>query len=287
MLEFLNSQFASGVATALTIVGAVFAFRNWQKKRSSRLFFSWNRLPLVLGSPPSGFTVTVTGGGITGSALYRDLFLLSNRTDQTITDDDFVELPVIPRHPSGKIFRIEPLEGFNGQSNTPVVSEHGIGLSGLKIPKNEAVAFEILHDGLVIERLDSLTKSIPDVGRRELSRADKLDPIFLLLLTFAGIFIYVDRGATREMLIEANLSPPVEALVVLSSFALILLVPWTISFLLNKSGMPRRLSYLLRNYSRSDQKFAELEQPAILHALQPALLLEETSQLVAIEEKRA
>ncbi|WP_395542035.1 hypothetical protein [Neotabrizicola sp. sgz301269] len=177
----------------------------------------------------------------------------------TLTDDDFVTNLSAAIRPNGVIYSITPISGFNGFSAFPRISEDKIEFIDLRIPQDEALSFEILHDGCLLENVAGLTKSLPKIRLRPLEPHDIGNTYFICLLAEAGLLYSTRNAQFLTDLRNIDLTAATWAVIYLIIFfAIFFIIPISLTAFLEKTGFAPWASYRIRNYSRSEALFSRL-----------------------------
>ncbi|MBQ4826475.1 hypothetical protein J4729_18265 [Leisingera sp. HS039] len=197
-----NSEFINGVASTVTILGFIFGLSKRNNDKQKRIFYQWVRQERISFDLPAGFEAevfNVTGGGKT---LITDFITLSNRTDVTVTDDDFVNRPTFKKKNSSTIFASQIVDTNNGAHAQVDDIGDGIQISKICIPRNTALTVYLAHDSAIEKGIDATTKDLPDLTQRSFN---KLHDTFLFTLpfflawmaSFTGFFVWGLKTASE------------------------------------------------------------------------------------------
>jgi hypothetical protein len=127
-----------------------------------------------------------------GSNLVEDYFFLSNRTETTLTDDDFVGDVVLCRKRGSFIYSIALVE-LNKDSFAELKdTEEGIKISNLRVPRGSSLTIQILHDDALSGELAATTKTLRNPKRKYFFYPDE----FLVFVPPLAAFIFSVSAAS-------------------------------------------------------------------------------------------
>jgi hypothetical protein len=164
-------SFLNGVVTALTLVGTLFGTYRFIKSRQKKIFYQWVRSRKVKKLAFPAYSQSITFEGNVGKTLVTDIIVISNRTDVTLTDDDFAKPISIQKKPGKLIYQYTIVDTGNGASASIENMDKSIKLSNLHIPRSSALTFFIAHDEAIEKVLHATTKSIPDLKQKSFKKA--------------------------------------------------------------------------------------------------------------------
>lgn len=199
-----HSDWINGSASTLTILGVVWAAINFVRRSRSKLVFCLITEEIYPRREMQHFSVSITGNGVEGGALYRTRGLISNRTRSTITDHDFIDLPHINKEDDGIVYSME-IQGRGEFIEKKSPSK--ISFGNLKIKRDDGLIFIIFHDGCVSEKVVADSKSIDFSNYSEISvpyqkfiPAIAMTVLFLLAFLSAEIWSLFDTSGVPSLL---------------------------------------------------------------------------------------
>ncbi|WP_341234887.1 hypothetical protein [uncultured Sulfitobacter sp.] len=208
MFEGLSSfymeyeSFLNGVVTTVTLGSFIFALYRFIKSRQKKIFYQWVRSRKVKKLAFPAYSQSITFEGNVGKTLVTDIIVISNRTDVTLTDDDFAKPISIQKKPGKLIYQYTIVDTGNGASASIENTETSIELSNLHIPRLSTLTFFIAHDEAIAQVLHATTKSLPDLKQKTFKKAREntfISSSSFLIINFFNIFLLLK---VRHWLIE-------------------------------------------------------------------------------------
>lgn len=160
-----NSDSVNAVAATLTIILFLHGVWGWLARRKRKLFASVSRAQIVPDVHMGDVRVRVDAFGSSGHALYKDVLLVVNKTDITITDADFAERLCIPRKSQGTVYSYSVIESENSGRMDLEETPEGISARNVMIPRGMGAIAEIYHDGCLMKDVSAITRTLGDVER--------------------------------------------------------------------------------------------------------------------------
>jgi hypothetical protein len=164
-------SFLNGVFTTLGFLGTPFGAYQIIKSRQKKVFYQWVRSQKAANPTIPGYSQSISFEGNVGKTLITDVIVISNRTDVTLTDEDFVKPISIQKNPDKKIYQCMIVDTGNGASASLQHMEASIQISNLHIPRSSSLTLFIAHDEAIIKILHATTKSIPDLQQKTFKKA--------------------------------------------------------------------------------------------------------------------
>ena len=195
MFDFLstiytqNSDFINGAASTVTIFGFILGLSKRNTDRQKRIFYQWVRQERINFDLPAGFNVKVSNSSGDGKTLITDFITLSNRTDVTVTDDNFVNRPTFRKKNNATIFASQVVDSNNGAHALIDAEGDRIEISNICIPRNTTLTVYLAHDSAIEKRIDATTKDLPDLTQGSFRKLHDtfLFSIAFFLAWFAGV----------------------------------------------------------------------------------------------------
>lgn len=195
-----NSDFINGAASVASLVASLFAVNSFRKARQKKVFYQWKRIPKVISALPDGHEINITCENKSGESLTLDIVSISNRTDVTLTDADFVRPITIEADPERTIYKLEVVSA-SGDSNAKATYNDGsITISEMEVPRGSSITFYITHDNAIRKKLVSTTKSLPDLALREFKKPHE----YMLSETLAMLFVVVIMFTALEQVKQST-----------------------------------------------------------------------------------
>jgi hypothetical protein len=208
MFEWVSStyleyeSFLNGVGTTLGILGFLGGLYGFAKSRQKRILYQWVRSRKASSLTLPGYSQSISFGGSVGKTLITDIIVISNRTDVTLTDSDFVKPITVQKKPEKIIYQYNIVDTGNGASASIENTETSIELSNLHIPRLSTLTFFIAHDEAIAQVLHATTKSLPDLKQKTFKKAREntfISSTSFLIMNFFNIFLLLK---VRHWLIE-------------------------------------------------------------------------------------
>lgn len=206
MFEWLSTiylaqrEFINGAASAVTLVGAVWAIRNYRKSKTRKLVYQWQREEKVQSDLPDGFSIKISLGEQEGTSLTTDFVTLLNKTNITLTEDDFVRPVQFEVDDTGIVFEAKVVDVGNGATGSLKRTQNMLTLSEFYIPRDTALNIYLAHDKSVAKRLLGTPKSIPDLEERTFSRPSDTGEAAVLAIAAFVVAITIVLSQIRRVL---------------------------------------------------------------------------------------
>ena len=164
-------QFINGVAATLTIIGSIFAILQWRKRRKSTILMDYRRTTFIRNSQfPE---IVLSAAGDTGTALVRDSVLLINNSDISLDDGDFLGVPFQLKRNAGTIYSVKQIDLKDSGRLNISYDDNTIDIADLHLPRRRLICIQILHDGCVLEGLESNPKALPELRPIDVTDFDR------------------------------------------------------------------------------------------------------------------
>ena len=177
-----NSDFINGAGSTVSIVGALIGLSRFRNKSRKKIFYQWVRKDRIANDSHPRFLVDVKLDLKRGKSLITDVISISNRTDVTITDDDFVEPISIPRDPDKVVYCATAVTISNNSDAKIEIDDFCFKLTDLRIARHSTVTIYLSHDSATKKGFQTVLKSLPDPVETTFKHPSKS--------TFAELFSY-------------------------------------------------------------------------------------------------
>jgi len=195
-----HSDFINGAASIVTLFGFAFGIKSYLQSRQKKIFYQWIRTIKIPPYAPPGYDVNVSYKEVTGSSLTTDVVTISNRTDVTLTDRDFVGPIRIPYNPQRKVYQSEVVNFSNGSTAKLDYDDNHICLRELQIPRSESVTIFLSHDDSFDKRLIAVPKSLPELIERRFKKpSETLIGTILFIILFISIVTVLEPFLTKPL----------------------------------------------------------------------------------------
>lgn len=174
-----NADFVNGAASFATLAACVFAVKKYLQSRQKKIFFQWVREFKVSSDVPSGYKVKVEYKDVVGSVLTTDIITISNRTDITLTDVDFVKPIRIPRIRKKEVFQCEVVPFSNGADANIDLSDEHLTLTKIEIPRDKTLTVFLAHENAFPKKMFSNTKALPELVERNFNKPNDTPSVYL------------------------------------------------------------------------------------------------------------
>lgn len=186
--EFQAIAATAGIVSAFW--GAVFFVYRILSSHRRGIFYSAFRKKVFSSGPLMGMAPKLLVGSTVVDALYWDIVLFVNRSDETITESDFVELPGLPLGPEAEVLKTNVFLGDCLVGARLDVEDARISVADFIIRRNEGVLFAFLHNGVGVGEFAGTPKVQPRIYRITAGSYSRSIVRFLILLFSILVLVF-------------------------------------------------------------------------------------------------
>jgi hypothetical protein len=261
MFEFLprfyldNADFINGAASVLTIFATASAINGYRRRQQEKIFYQWVRSIRINSDIPAGYRVSVSFNQQNGSRLVTDIITISNRTDTTLTDEDFVQPIRFKRINERALYQCLIVETSSGAHGKLCPTTDSIILEEIEIPRCSTLTIFLAHDDAVEKTLNATTKKLPDPVPRAFKKPHEFISVRLTAsaISVSGLIYIVS-------VVDPFLQKHVSSLTSETAAFLFILCIMIFLIVITKEWLPKKIGAILRPFLRisSDEElFAE------------------------------
>lgn len=153
-----DKSYVGGAITSLSCIAALITIHGRMSAGGRQIYFQHKQNEIISKYPEWMPTIQVGEQPRAGKTLTEDVFFISNRTTETLTDDDFVDPIVLRRRNPNSIYSVSLIE-FDSDSRASVqIEDDGLRITDLHIPRSSSLTLRVLSDTSLTGDIAATTK---------------------------------------------------------------------------------------------------------------------------------